>query len=64
MSAVYTSPFCSKCGARLDNRIGIHHEIWHCPNCGEIDANINADIKINLMSTFIKCFSYITDWLR
>ena len=42
VSAAYTSQFCSKCGARLDNRTGFHHEIGHCPNCGEIDANINA----------------------
>ena len=49
----------SKCGARLDNRTGIHHEIWHCPNCGEIDANINAakNIKARLYDSEIQLFT-------
>ena len=59
VSAAYTSQFCSKCGARLDNRTGIHHEIGHCPNCGEIDANINAakNIKARLYDSEIQLFT-------
>lgn len=55
VSAAYTSQFCAICGARLDNRTGIHHEIGHCPNCGEIDANINAakNIKARLYDSEI-----------
>lgn len=42
VSAAYTSQFCAKCGARLEKRIGEHHEIGVCPNCGYINANTNA----------------------
>ena len=42
VSAAYTSQFCAKCGARLEKRIGEHHEIGLCPNCGYINANTNA----------------------
>ena len=59
MSTAYTSQFYLKCGARLDNRTGIYHEIGHCPNCGEIDANINAakNIKARLYDSEIQLFT-------
>ena len=59
VSAAYTSKFCSKCGAKLESRIGQHKEIGHCPNCGEIDANINAakNIKARLYDPEITQFT-------
>ena len=59
VSAAYTSQFCSICGARLDKRTGIHNEIGHCPNCGEIDANINAakNIKARLYDSIIQLYA-------
>ena len=59
VSAAYTSQFCSICGARLDKRTGIHNEIGHCPNCGEIDANINAakNIKARLYDSIIQLYT-------
>ena len=42
VNAAYTSQFCACCGAQLTERKGKHAEIGVCPNCGEINANINA----------------------
>ena len=59
VSAAYTSQFCAKCGARLDKMTRTHHEIGHCPNCGEIDANINAgeNIKVRLYDSAIQLYT-------
>ena len=46
VNAAYTSQYCAKCGAKIEKRIGDHHEIAVCPNCGEINANTNASGNI------------------
>ena len=59
VSAAYTSQFCTICGAKLTSRIGEHKEIGNCPNCGEIDANINAakNIKARLYDSEITLYT-------
>ena len=59
VSAAYTSQFCSICGAKLKSRTGEHKEIGNCPNCGEIDANINAakNIKARLYDSEITLYT-------
>lgn len=42
VNAAYTSQFCAECGAKLAGRMGTHHEIALCPNCGKINANTNS----------------------
>ena len=46
VNAAYTSQYCAKCGAKIEKRIGDHHEIAVCPNCGRINANTNASGNI------------------
>lgn len=41
VNAAYTSKYCNECGTKI-TRKGEHHEIADCPNCGKMDANINA----------------------
>ena len=59
VSAAYTSQFCAICGAKLTSRTGEHKEIGNCPNCGEIDANINAaeNIKARLYDSEITLYT-------
>lgn len=59
VSAAYTSQFCVICGAKLTSRTGEHKEIGNCPNCGEIDANINAakNIKARLYDPEITLYT-------
>ena len=42
VNPAYTSQFCPICGAPLGERTGAHHEVAHCPNCGEMNANTSA----------------------
>ena len=59
VSAAYTSQFCAICGTKLTSRTGEHKEIGNCPNCGEIDANINAakNIKARLYDSEITLYT-------
>lgn len=41
VNPAYTSQYCHKCHAKIERR-GQHHEIAICPNCGELNANVNA----------------------
>jgi len=59
VSAAYTSQFCADCGSQLTKRSGTHNEIGHCPNCGKINANINAgkNIKNRMNDPDIKLYT-------
>lgn len=62
INPAYTSQYCNKCKVHI-TRKGKHNEIGVCPNCGEINANVNAsknikeiyfDNEINLYTPYKK----------
>lgn len=59
VNAAYTSQFCATCSSKLTGRKGKHSEIGVCPNCGEMDANINAakNIQSRLKDTEITTYT-------
>ena len=42
VNPAYTSQYCPNCGHHFQVRIGKHHEIVICKNCGQLNANIMA----------------------
>ena len=42
VNPAYTSQYCPICNQKFLERIGAHHEIAICPNCGPMNANTAA----------------------
>lgn len=73
INPAYTSQFCPQCGARFEERIGSHHEIVVCPNCGKVNANTSAaknilnrlgDPEITLYTPYKKVEKILEDRIK